>query len=496
MRFQSLTRTLSGVAVAGLLALTPGPAGAGALVDLDFSRTRDGLLKTLSLPLFGVLRPLEAPAPETDGQYRLADQPASAQVRLAPGLRAHYLTRNAGDATDMMVLFPTQGPTHLVTCVEGDREVIGTLPDGSDKYNPSVQRVRLRDGSVETILRGMSACDGIRATDWGTVLVTEERSDGGAYEILDPLAITDATLLDRATGANTAPDQIAKRTGLPTMAWEGIAVLPSGVVIGGDELRPGTGGADRDGGAIFKFVPASPRDPASGPIGSLAESPLTAGAVWALQVSCQAGTQQYGQGCEVGNAAWISVSAASARSDANTRGATGYYRPEDLHQDPLFEAPDSDPSAIRFCWTNTQIEEGGSFGEVMCAVDVEPLVASAVQRTVLVSRFLEGGERWNSFDNLEFQPHSGNVYVIEDHPNGEVIACLGDGADQDLQADGCIATLSVADSSAEPTGFFFAPDGRTAYVSIQHSDDEGIADFDDYPTDDVLVISGFAVRPR
>jgi len=30
------------------------------------------------------------------------------------------------------------------------------------------------------------------------------------------------------------------RAALPTMAWEGLAVLPSGVVIAGDELRPGS----------------------------------------------------------------------------------------------------------------------------------------------------------------------------------------------------------------------------------------------------------------
>ena len=52
--------------------------------------------------------------------------------------------------------------------------------------------------------------------------------------------------------------------------------------------------------------------------------------------------------------------------------------------------------------------------------------------------------------------------------------------------------LSVKDTSAEPTGFIFAADGATAYVSVQHSDDTGMAALDGYGTDDVLVISGFA----
>jgi hypothetical protein len=51
--------------------------------------------------------------------------------------------------------------------------------------------------------------------------------------------------------------------------------------------------------------------------------------------------------------------------------------------------------------------------------------------------------------------------------------------------------LSVKDSSAEPTGFLFTDDGCTAYVSIQHSDDGLMPDFDGYPTDDVIRITGF-----
>lgn len=51
--------------------------------------------------------------------------------------------------------------------------------------------------------------------------------------------------------------------------------------------------------------------------------------------------------------------------------------------------------------------------------------------------------------------------------------------------------LSVRDSSAEPTGFIFSNDGRTAYLSIQHSNDDLMPLVDDFPTDDVLIITGF-----
>ena len=214
-----------------------------------------------------------------------------------------------------------------------------------------------------------------------------------------------------------------------------------------------------------------------------------AGSVYALQVSCVDNTQQYGQGCEIGNAAWVSVTAANARTDARTNGATGYYRPEDLHDDPTYQGP-----GVRFCWTNTGNEDGANYAEVVCGVDEAPLTASATQRTVVVNRFVEGDFDFNSFDNLDFQPGTGILYVIEDHDNGDIFACLPDGLDRDIKTDGCVRMLSVKDSSAEPTGFIFSADGTTAYVSIQHSNDTNMPQVDSYGTDDVIKITGFQVK--
>ncbi len=469
-------------------------AGLGGAAIADEADTRDfGLfvqnnLRATARATLGLPQPLTQSAPATAGAYRTAEQTAREQVRIPAGLRAAYLTRQAADSTDMLAFYPAAAPTHLITCVEGGREVLS-----GSTLNPSVQRIDLATGAVETILRGMSGCDGIRTTPWGTVLATEEEDDGGAYEILNPLATTDYAVQDRASGqivdagGVTDMDEIAKRTALPTIAWEGLEVLPSGVVIGGDELRPGSGGADRDGGAMFKFVPAAPHG--GGPIASLGASPLMAGSVYAMQVSCRDGTQQFGQGCEIGNAGWIPVSAASARSDADLGGATGYYRPEDLHLDPVFH-DEANPDAVRFCWTNTGNEAAGNYAEVVCGVDSAPLTASS-SRTVVVNRFVEGDTDFNSFDNLAFQPHTGALYVIEDHDNGDVFACLRDGADRDIKTDGCVKMLSVKDSSAEPTGFIFDATGTRAYVSIQHSNDDNMPLVDDYRTDDVLMITGF-----
>lgn len=457
----------------------------------DFGASVEQLLKAQSETFFGFKLPLIQSAPETTGAYRTPSQQAADQVLVADGLHAAYLTRHAADKTDMMAFFPLDNPTHLISCVEGGREDIG------GKFNPSVQSINLVSGEVKTILRGMSGCDGIRTTPWNTILATEEEDDGGAYEILDPLNVLNASVTDRATGATTDSDRIAKRTALPTIAWEGLIVLPSGVVIAGDELRPGTPtgtGNDADGGAIFKFVPQTIRI-GDEPISSLASSPLAVGVVYAMQVSCVNNKQQYGQGCEIGNADWIPITdPAQARAQANEFGATGYYRPEDLHQDMSY-VDSSNPEAVRFCWANTGNEGAFNFAEVICGVDDNTTEdESKPHRLVDVNRFVEGDADFNSFDNLEFQPNTGNLYVIEDHNNGDIFACLPDGADRDIKTDGCVKMLSVKDSTAEPTGFIFSADGTTAYVSIQHSHDGNMTKVDGYHTDDIIKITGFKIR--
>ncbi|HBG30856.1 alkaline phosphatase PhoX [Candidatus Macondimonas diazotrophica] len=489
-------------ALLGLGLLASGPTLAA-----DFGELMQKQLESGSNRLFGFTKPLAESATTPSGYARAPGQPATDHILLAKGLRVSYLTRDAADKTDQMVFWPSDAkPTHLITCVEEfERQVIGTFPNGTEKYNPSVQRIRLSDGQVETILRGMAGCDGIRRTPWGTIIATEETSDGQVYELMNPLQLTNLTLTGRGTselfdptGANVTDttSKVVVRDALPKMAWEGLAVTPQGVVIAGDELRPGsytdtrTGTRDTDGGALFKFIPAVP---ASGqPVSNLNQSPLAAGSVYALQISCVDNKQQFGQGCEVGQGAWVAVTAANARVDANNAGATGYYRPEDLHDDPGYEG-----EGVRFCWTNTENASAENYGEVMCGIDRAPLTASS-DRTVSVNRFVEGDADFNQPDNLAFQPGTRNVYVIEDNPNGDIWACLPDGADRDIKTDGCVKMLSVVDNTAEPTGFLFSGDGRTAYVSIQHSRDpaNGSMDIDDFGTDDVLMITGFKpVRP-
>lgn len=497
---------------AAMLTLPALPVQADDEDSHDYGARVEQRLRNSSMHWFGIQGPLGTSAPATTGAYRTPLQKPEDQVLAADSLKVEYLSRTIANNADQFAFWPNdENPTHQIWCIEEfNPSVIKNaagqelfLPGGLvKKWTPGVQRLNLLTGAVDTILRATAGCDGIRRTPWGTILATEENDFGNAYEIIDPLNVTNQTILDRALGTvvdeNGMPStKIVKRPALGTFAWEGIAILPSGIVYAGDELRPGEpfagagNGPDGDGGAIFKFIPANPRT-AIGPISQLSESPFVAGNLYAMQVSCTTG-QQYGQGCEVGNAAWLSVSAANARTDAFKGGATGYYRPEDLELDPMYKDPNG---GVRLCWMDTQNRGAQMYGELVCAVDNAPLTASSTQRTVVVNRLLEGDMDMNQHDNIEFQPLTGNVYVIEDNANGDVFACLPDGTDRDIKSDGCVKILSVKDSSAEPTGFKFTADGRTAYLSIQHSNDTNMPLVDDYRTDDLLKITGFKIPPR
>lgn len=82
----------------------------------------------------------ESAAPTTSN-YRTPTQKASEQVLLAEGFKAEYVTRNAANVADMFAFWPSdESPTHLISCIEGGREDLGTfLPGGLvKKLNPAV----------------------------------------------------------------------------------------------------------------------------------------------------------------------------------------------------------------------------------------------------------------------------------------------------------------------------------------------------------------------
>src|SRR4029453_7495710 len=167
------------LAAAGLVGLAhTAAAGDG----FDFGAWRDWQLRAASQHLFGFHHPLAESSTESVDQATAGGDPTSL-AKGAGGLGVRVVTSDADACTniDMIAFWPNDShPTHLIVCNEVD-----------DTTLPGVQRVRLSDGHVETILRGTTAGDPVRRTAWGTILVGEEAgTTGQVIEIINPLETT------------------------------------------------------------------------------------------------------------------------------------------------------------------------------------------------------------------------------------------------------------------------------------------------------------------
>jgi secreted PhoX family phosphatase len=194
---------------------------------------------------------------------------------------------------------------------------------------------------------------------------------------------------------------------------------------------------------------------------------------------------------------------------------TGYYRPEDMDIDPIA----AQQGVFRACWANTGrmshtdsslVENSGVKTEIMCLVENPPsaFAPNPVTGTIpTVDRFVTGSEERGMFDNVAFQPHSGNLVILEDNSVTSVTSinplttelrgndlwmCLPDGADDDVLSDGCVRFASIRDTSAEPTGFIFLGSGESAFVNIQHRAVNDAAGAENHGA--LVKISGFQVR--
>src|SRR6185295_20181011 len=117
-------------------------------------------------------------------------------IQVAPGLHVSLVSSGVASAADQIALWPNDDhPTHLFVCDE-------------ETSNPAVQRVDLAgpaNANATTIVTGLDACDPVRRTPWGTVIVAEEAgATGGFYEILDPLSINaPINVSNRAAGTTS-----------------------------------------------------------------------------------------------------------------------------------------------------------------------------------------------------------------------------------------------------------------------------------------------------
>ena len=251
----------------------------------DFGKFRDQVLNARSMQLFGVKGALQSSSNQSIDAATAEANPL-ALVTLAKSLRARVVASNTdlGPNIDMIEVYPPQNPTHLIVCNEQSPNQAG------------LQRVRLSDGKVETILKGTKSCDPVHATAWGTLVFGEEAGNSGSVlEIIDPLH-TNNVVYDRANGTVSGEDaaNVAERPAVGHLSFEGVVVYPNGVMYYGDENRPSQG---TPGGAYFKFIPSSPWD-GGAPITSLDQSPLANGSVYGLRLGLRKGGTDYGQGSE------------------------------------------------------------------------------------------------------------------------------------------------------------------------------------------------------
>jgi secreted PhoX family phosphatase len=435
----------------------------------DFGLLRDRLLEVTSNSLFGVNRGV-AMSSLASIDAATAEASPTALITVARGLKARVVTAAASAAAniDQIALFPgDRAPTHLIVCNEGG------------PADPGVQRIRISDGLVETMITGTSSCDPIRRTPWGTILVGEEAgggpNGGQVFECLNPLDVTGVTF-DRIagtfSGGSGAANCIARRA-LGRLSFEGLAIYANGVVYYGDEKRPSNG---TPGGAYFKFVPTAPF---SGPfpITSLSQSPFASGSVFGLRLGRRSGNTDFGQGTNTGRGTWILL-ATTPNVDLSGASAmnriTGFYRPEDADIDSAAQAAGN----VRFCGNNTGNEgDDRTFGETICITD--GTIAQAASTTMLsipeVQFLVVGTPELAMMDNIGLQPGTGNFVLTEDGDgpdvgrNNDVFSCLDDGADDDLLSDGCLRVATLNDLTAEPTGGIFDASGRNYFLSIQHN---------------------------
>jgi secreted PhoX family phosphatase len=279
-----------------------------------------------------------------------------------------------------------------------------------------------------------------------------------------------------------------------TLSWEGLALLPNGVLYSTDESRPG--GAP--GGSVFKFIPTTLWT-GGAPITSLDDSPFKAGRTFGLRVGRQSSTTDSGWGNEYGRGWWVEVTGAAPvnlRNAAIALKLTGYYRPEDAE----FDAKEFALGNVRFCGTNTgqDVPDTGSngdnhWGEVYCLRDGTFATAAQTATTSqtvggVTSQVLTGtvpeyqalvlGNRdFAMMDNIAYSPLRSFWVLNEDGEgptytakrNNDIWACLDDGLDADKLSDACAKLMTLNDLTAESTGGVFDATGTRYFVSIQHN---------------------------
>ena len=467
--------TLIKVSVLSALAGVSGLAVAHDRHEIDLGKQVEALVRIQALPLFGIYAPLGASSSASLTKEQAEADPA-ALVTAASGLKVRVVSAaaNLGANIDMMALWPNDSaPTHLIACNE----------QGSS--NVAVQRINLATGVAQDIISsGLTSCDPIEITPWGTIIAGEEAGSAGrVFEILDPLGTTGVVVSGAGASTTTSdPAHVQFRGALGMLSFEGISVLPNGVVYYQDENRPSASSA---GGGYFKFIPTTLWTTGA-PISDLSASPLASGHIYGLRLGRNGGNTDTGLANHTGRGVWADVGVSSSAAPVNLRAATttlklsAGYRPEDQDIDKGALADGN----VRVCGTNTgqdvpdtSADGDNNFGETFCITDGTLAQAGAntaiPEYQLLVAHFRD----FAMPDNIAYQPGTGNWLIHEDgegaiYPtprNNDIWSCLDDGNDANLLSDACVKVMTLNDLTAESTGGVFDATGKTYYFSVQHN---------------------------
>jgi hypothetical protein len=447
--------------------------GVGVIAGRDFGVQVQDDLAHHSNQLFGFVRPVAASSTGSADPVAAADDP-TVLVTAAKGLTVRTVAGVPGAPNlDQTATWPNDGaPTYVIGCNEQGPAQFGVVA------------IKLADGSSFPIIKsGLTSCDPVRRTPWGTILAGEENGTAGRlFEIVDPLNTHDVAV--NADGSTTSPNVVNRSPVLGSLSYEGLALYDSGLLYYADENRPASGAP---GGAYYKFIPTVRWNGSfhASTAADLVHSPLAAGKVYGLRVGTRGGGD-YGQGTEVGLGAWIPLCDGTAtcgnlRAAAVANKLTGYYRPEDAEKDLAALSA----GQVKWCINNTGNEasqsSGHTWGNTMCVTDGSFADALANTAKPDAQLFMVGTSELAMPDNIAQQPGTGNWVMHEDgdigdtHQNNDLWICLPDGADADNLTDGCVRMATLNDlianagEGAEWTGGFWDATGSTFYVSVQHN---------------------------
>jgi hypothetical protein len=303
------------------------------------------------------------------------------------------------------------------------------------------------------------AFDPATLTPKGTIIVAEEWSgQGRAFEVVNPMA--------DVNGGDTVI--VNELTDVPNVSIEGLRFNHAGTeMYFVDEDRSGS---------IYKFVPSVKGDYSKGQTFVLKVDGFTG------DVSANAGSYPTNNPAErSGLAMWVPITdingvaltvadpfdneTRGGRAAADEVGGTPYRRPEDVEVGYLGNGHE----VLYFTATEEEgvysVEELGH-GKAMVRLAVDESFPKNVGYAATTGHL-------SSPDNLA-QDALGNIYVVEDKPNGDNI-----GGDvwflRDTDSDGVAESLdhfmSLQVKGAENTGMIFRPGHPTQFIiNVQHPD--------------------------